>query len=63
MTKDTEVKMVLPCKCPHCHMDIVVKLDMPSPVVTDVLKPDDVDEDIKKLIKEEDDITKEPKTK
>lgn len=62
MNKDPEVKMVLPCVCPHCGKDLVIKLDVPSPNVTDVLKSEDVSEDIKKLINENDDTPKKSKT-
>ena len=60
---ENEVKMVLPCQCPHCGEDIVIKLDLPAPNVTGVLKPDEVDENIKKIIDEEDDTVKKPTAK
>jgi len=60
--KNPEVKMVIPCKCPECDKDIVIKLDIPAPNITDVLKAEDIDEDIKKLINENRNDTSEENT-
>lgn len=58
----TEVKMILPCQCPHCGKDIVVKLDIPSPEITGVIKTEDVDENIKNLINEKNDTPEKTTT-
>lgn len=55
------INMILPCHCPHCGEDIVIKLDMQSPTA-DVMKPEDVPSDIKNIIENEHDITGEIKT-
>lgn len=58
----TQVKMVLPCQCPHCGKDIIIKLDTPTPYI-EVVKPEDVDENIKKLLAhEKKDSIEEPQT-
>lgn len=52
-------KMVMPCICPHCATPIVIGLEVPHPTI-DIMLPEEVSEDIKNLIANQNDITEEP---
>ena len=56
---EDSIKMVVAGKCPHCMEDIIININNPHPTV-DIIKPGEVDEDIKNLLDTQDDITQEP---
>ncbi len=63
MADEPQIKMALPCVCPHCDKEIVIKFDIPAPQVTDVLTMEQLDEETKGLINEEEnDINTEATT-
>lgn len=51
MEEKGEIQMILPCLCPHCGGEIIVKLDMVPPMA-EIMKKDEVSDDIKNIIKE-----------
>jgi len=40
---DNIIKSIFPQTCPHCHKDIMVAVQLASPVVSEILTTDDVE--------------------
>ena len=63
MNNENKIGLVLPFICPGCLEELIVKMNLPSPEIVEVIKVKDADEEIKNLLKPEKDVvTKEPKT-
>jgi hypothetical protein len=53
------IKMVVPCDCPHCGQQIILNINQPYPTV-DVLTPQELPEEIKNVIENQNDTPQEP---
>ena len=51
-TTSENIKAVVPAKCPHCNKDIIVQFEISAPKMTSILTLDQVDQEVKKLIEE-----------
>lgn len=60
---DEQIKMVLPCRCPHCQEEIVVAINMPVPLI-DIATAEDYSDvlDGQPTIEQSYDTPEEPET-
>lgn len=51
---ETKIKAVVPAICPHCGNNIIIQYDIEAPKLSGILKLDQVDEEIRNAIENND---------